>query len=191
MNQKYEFIDELRRELIVLGIHNSVVNEIVTDIEEYFENSKLDGKPESDVFLTLGSPYDLAQEYIWLKGLEEKRDSIISIYASIIRKMPKMIGNVILNFGKNIFLIMLCIISVFFIISGALCIIGTICSFFNINGIVFEGVNIWGTRVIITILGLVFIRYGYKFAKDILKEISKTNKLFISSLRKKVLKAKY
>lgn len=104
--------------------------------------------------------------------MNEKQDSIISMYILII---------------KNILLIMLfIIISIFFITSGAICIIGTVCSFFNIEGITFEGINIWVTRVIITALGLLLIRYGYKFAKYTLKVVSRNNKLFISNLQKNI-----
>lgn len=104
--------------------------------------------------------------------------------------MPKMFGMVMLLFWSDVLLSMLFVAGVMIVIGGGICIIGTIGSFFNVNGITFEGINIggvWGTRVIVTIMGVIFIHYGYKFTKYMKKKISNANKRFISSMRKKVL----
>lgn len=190
MNEKDKFIQELRKQLAVLGIHNNVVNEIIMDMKQHFELSKLDGKSETDVILSLENPCDLAKEYLWLKDLTEKKKSVVNIYISMLRKMPKMFGMVMLLFWSDVLLSMLFVVGVMIVIGGGICIIGTIGSFFNVNGITFEGINIggvWGTRVIVTIMGVIFIHYGYKFTKYMKKKISNANKRFISSMRKKVL----
>lgn len=80
MNEKDKFIQELRKQLAVLGIHNNVVNEIIMDMKQHFELSKLDGKSETDVILSLENPCDLAKEYLWLKDLTEKKKSVVNIY---------------------------------------------------------------------------------------------------------------
>lgn len=57
-----QFLNEL--ELALTGLSADERNDILSDIKEYFTNGREDGKSDSDIAASLGSPKEIAQELV-------------------------------------------------------------------------------------------------------------------------------
>ena len=65
-----QFLNEL--ELALTGLPADERNDILSDIKEYFASGREDGKTDSDIAASLGSPKEIAQELLRNFTIPEK-----------------------------------------------------------------------------------------------------------------------
>lgn len=85
-----QFLKEL--ELALTGLSTDERNDILSDIREYFINAREDGKTDSDIAASLGSPKEIAQEL-----LENQIPEKIETSNKVIRVPHANFSNVIMN----------------------------------------------------------------------------------------------